>query len=84
MNLSDLAGPESPDLGPIGAIAISGLSSDSRTVVPGNLFVALSGTRADGSAFIADAISRGAAAIAAAPGVEVDGAVPGVAAPAAL
>ena len=76
MNLSDLAGPESPDLGPIGAIAISGLSSDSRTVVPGNLFVALSGTRADGSAFIADAISRGAAAIAAAPGVELDGAVP--------
>jgi UDP-N-acetylmuramoyl-L-alanyl-D-glutamate--2,6-diaminopimelate ligase len=39
---------------------ISGLASDSREVKPGYLFAALPGTRADGGAFIADAVRRGA------------------------
>jgi UDP-N-acetylmuramoyl-L-alanyl-D-glutamate--2,6-diaminopimelate ligase len=42
---------------------ITGIALDSRRVVPGNLFFALPGLRADGAAFIDEAISRGAAAV---------------------
>ncbi len=42
---------------------ISGLAMDSRRVMPGNLFFALPGRRADGSSFIDEAIQRGAVAI---------------------
>jgi UDP-N-acetylmuramoyl-L-alanyl-D-glutamate--2,6-diaminopimelate ligase len=42
---------------------ISGLVMDSRRVVPGNLFFALPGLRADGLAFVDEAVSRGASAI---------------------
>ena len=42
---------------------ISGLALDSRRVVPGNVFFALPGRRADGTHFIDEAISRGAAAV---------------------
>lgn len=41
-------------------IKFEGLASDSREVKPGYLFAALSGTRADGGAFVADAVARGA------------------------
>jgi len=41
----------------------AGLASDSRDVKPGYLFAALPGTRADGSAFLADAVARGAVAV---------------------
>jgi UDP-N-acetylmuramoyl-L-alanyl-D-glutamate--2,6-diaminopimelate ligase len=44
--------------GEIGDIAV-----DSRTTKPGDLFIAIPGTRLDGTGYIADAISRGAAAI---------------------
>jgi UDP-N-acetylmuramoyl-L-alanyl-D-glutamate--2,6-diaminopimelate ligase len=40
-----------------------GLASDSREVRPGFLFAALSGTKADGADFVADAVKRGAAAV---------------------
>ena len=40
---------------------ISGLAMDSRRVMPGNLFFALPGRRADGSSFIDEAIQRGLA-----------------------
>ena len=40
----------------------SGVSIDSRTVAPGDLFVALSGPNFDGQDFAADALDRGAAA----------------------
>jgi len=39
---------------------ISGLVMDSRRVVPGNLFFALPGLRADGASFLDEAVSRGA------------------------
>ncbi len=39
------------------------LTLDSRTVVPGALFMALTGTSQDGRRFISDAVARGAAAI---------------------
>jgi UDP-N-acetylmuramoyl-L-alanyl-D-glutamate--2,6-diaminopimelate ligase len=42
---------------------ISGLVMDSRRVVPGNLFFALPGYRADGASFIDEAIGRGAIAV---------------------
>lgn len=44
-------------------IEITGLCSDSRTVAPGNLFVAKKGSSYDGTQFIPDAISAGAVAI---------------------
>ena len=42
---------------------IRGLTADSRQVAPGFLFAALPGARADGRAHIAEAVSRGAAAV---------------------
>lgn len=42
---------------------ISGLVIDSRRVVPGTLFFALPGRRADGATFIDEAVSRGAVAV---------------------
>jgi UDP-N-acetylmuramoyl-L-alanyl-D-glutamate--2,6-diaminopimelate ligase len=44
-------------------VTIEGLSADSRTVAPGELFAALPGTQADGHAFIAEALQRGAVAV---------------------
>ncbi len=42
---------------------IAGVTADSRSVVPGDLFAALPGSRADGRTFISDAVKRGAVAI---------------------
>jgi len=76
MKISDLAGPETNDLGAAAATDIGGIASDSRKVRPGDLFVALSGTKADGSAFIADAVARGAAAVVVAEGASAEASVP--------
>lgn len=43
---------------------ITGVAHDSRTVEPGDLFVATVGQRFDGRAFVRDAVARGAVAIA--------------------
>jgi UDP-N-acetylmuramoyl-L-alanyl-D-glutamate--2,6-diaminopimelate ligase len=73
MRLSALAGStplvEDPD--------IIGLTADSRAVRPGYLFAALPGTRADGSTYVKDAVSRGASAVLARE--EIDGLPAGVA-----
>jgi UDP-N-acetylmuramoyl-L-alanyl-D-glutamate--2,6-diaminopimelate ligase len=45
-------------------VAITGVSSDSRTVAPGNLFIAKRGGTYDGTQFIRQAIGAGAVAIA--------------------
>src|SRR3984957_3246592 len=45
------------------ALAIAGVSADSRGVKPGFLFVAVPGTKTDGSAFIPQAIAAGAVAV---------------------
>jgi UDP-N-acetylmuramoyl-L-alanyl-D-glutamate--2,6-diaminopimelate ligase len=42
---------------------LSGITSDSRSVRPGNVYVAVRGSQADGHAFVPDAVARGAAAI---------------------
>jgi len=41
----------------------SGISADSRRIVPGDVFVALPGARRDGRSFIAEAVARGAVAV---------------------
>lgn len=41
-------------------LAVTGVTDDSRRVVPGMVFVAKRGAQADGAAFIRDAVSRGA------------------------
>ncbi len=51
---------------------ITSITEDSRRVEPGRLFVAVTGTRLDGHAYVADAIARGAAAVV----VERPGSVP--------
>jgi UDP-N-acetylmuramoyl-L-alanyl-D-glutamate--2,6-diaminopimelate ligase len=53
--------------------APAALSADSRSIVPGAVYVAVRGSQADGHRFVADAIRRGAAAVI----VETPG-VPGV------
>jgi len=50
-------------LSPIPKLTITGIALDSRSVRPGNLFVALSGGNTDGHRFIPQAIERGARAI---------------------
>ncbi len=42
---------------------VAGVSADSRTVTPGSIFVALTGSKIDGSRFIADAVTAGATAV---------------------
>ncbi|MCP1334949.1 UDP-N-acetylmuramoylalanyl-D-glutamyl-2,6-diaminopimelate--D-alanyl-D-alanine ligase [Futiania mangrovi] len=49
--------------GRIGAdVTVTGVSIDTRTLAPGDLFVALEGENRDGHTFVADALARGAAA----------------------
>ena len=50
---------------------LAGLTLDSRKVQPGYLFAALSGSKADGASFVADAVRRGAVAILAASDAEL-------------
>ena len=52
---------------------IAGLTADSRAVRPGFLFAALPGTRADGRAYLDEALARGAVAVLAPAGVSLAG-----------
>ena len=52
-------------------IEVSGITHDSREVVGGNLFVALTGGSFDGHAYIQDAINKGAAAVIGECGVSI-------------
>ncbi|MBP1844968.1 UDP-N-acetylmuramoyl-L-alanyl-D-glutamate--2,6-diaminopimelate ligase [Rhizobium petrolearium] len=79
MKLRDLAGRDFPEIaelmaGPAGELDVKGISSDSRKVVPGMLFAALAGSKADGSAYIGDAAARGA--VAAIAGHPADAGIP--------
>ena len=47
----------------VAGVAVQGLTADSRAVKPGILFAAMPGVKADGSAFIADALAKGAVAV---------------------
>jgi UDP-N-acetylmuramoyl-L-alanyl-D-glutamate--2,6-diaminopimelate ligase len=54
------------------AVFIADITDDSRSVVPGSLFVARRGVRQDARRFIADAVRAGAAAVLAEPGEGFD------------
>ncbi len=54
-------------------LTVTGLTADSRKAGPGMLFAALPGTKADGRAFIADAVARGVAAVLAPEGTQPAG-----------
>jgi UDP-N-acetylmuramoyl-L-alanyl-D-glutamate--2,6-diaminopimelate ligase len=73
MTLGELIGPEAELPAKLAAMPIAGLAADSRHVQPGYLFAALSGVNTNGARFIADAVSRGAAAILAPEGSQADG-----------
>jgi UDP-N-acetylmuramoyl-L-alanyl-D-glutamate--2,6-diaminopimelate ligase len=58
-----LPDPE-PTLPPAAAATeVTAVTYDSRQVIPGSIFVALRGARADGGAFVRDAVGRGAIAV---------------------
>ncbi|HSR55481.1 MAG TPA: Mur ligase family protein, partial [Alphaproteobacteria bacterium] len=59
-------------------VEVTGLTSDSRAVRPGNLFAALPGTRLDGRDFIQDALARGAGSILAPSGTALPEGTPSV------
>ncbi len=66
MKLNELlqkAGIEPPADQEIGELEITGISSHSRKVKKGNLFVALRGLTCDGTQYVADAFLRGAAVV---------------------
>lgn len=65
-------------IAPLGAgldceLEITGISYDSRTLTPGELFVALEGAETDGHRYLRDALQKGAAAVVCARGREVPG-----------
>ena len=81
MKITDLIGKDFPEIAAqlnadAGATEITGITADSRQVVPGSLFVAFPGSKTDGKAFIDDAIARGAAAVAIADGRHHECAIP--------
>ena len=51
---------------------VTGVQHDSRRVVAGDLFVAVSGQTHDGASFVGDAIERGAAAVMAERALEIE------------
>src|ERR1700693_397671 len=63
MKLRDLLTEDARCEARFDALAIDGLAADSRAVKPGFLFVAVPGTKADGLAFVAQAVSAGAVAV---------------------
>jgi UDP-N-acetylmuramoyl-L-alanyl-D-glutamate--2,6-diaminopimelate ligase len=63
MMLRDLLTSEARCEGRFATLAVSGISADSRTVKPGFLFVAVRGTKIDGSAFLSQAVAGGAVAV---------------------
>ncbi|MFN3744649.1 MAG: UDP-N-acetylmuramoyl-L-alanyl-D-glutamate--2,6-diaminopimelate ligase [Hyphomicrobiaceae bacterium] len=72
MLLSDLVPDEVAAPASASAITITGLTADSRTVQPGDLFAALAGSRTDGARFVAGALAKGAAAVLAGEGAVID------------
>ncbi len=61
-----------------GTVTITGIAYDSRKVMPGNLFVAMPGQRADGHDFIPEALAKGAAGVVAEKAEAIPAGVPGL------
>lgn len=62
--------------GPVPDVAVTGVTCDSRLVVPGDLFVATAGLRSDAHRFLDDAAARGAVAAVVESGGEGSPALP--------
>ena len=52
-------------------VSLGGLSTDSRTIAPGHIFLALKGERYDGHHFLTDAVNAGAAGVIVEPGATI-------------
>jgi UDP-N-acetylmuramoyl-L-alanyl-D-glutamate--2,6-diaminopimelate ligase len=63
MKFGDFRGVLPVDSAGDAAFDVTAITSDSRQVVPGALFFAVAGSKADGAAYAADAVKRGAGAI---------------------
>jgi UDP-N-acetylmuramoyl-L-alanyl-D-glutamate--2,6-diaminopimelate ligase len=63
MKLADLLRDETPIDASHAGLDVSGVSADSRSIRPGELFVAVSGAKADGLRFVRDAVAAGAVAV---------------------
>ena len=79
MQLAALIGSDALPFPEGGATEIAGLTADSRAVKPGYLFAALPGTKLDGTAFISQALEKGAAALLVPQGAAVEARVPVIA-----
>ncbi len=81
MKLRDLAGSDFPEIDALlassaGDVQITSITADSRQVAHGALFVAVPGSKADGSTFAGEAVTKGASAIVISANASVDAAVP--------
>jgi len=63
MKLKNLLTVDSVSDARFATLELDGISADSRTVKPGDLFVAMTGAKDDGLRFVAQALAAGAAAI---------------------
>jgi UDP-N-acetylmuramoyl-L-alanyl-D-glutamate--2,6-diaminopimelate ligase len=63
MKLADLLSDETSIDARDAGLDVTGVSADSRTIRPGDLFVAVRGARADGLGFVRDAVAAGAVAV---------------------
>src|SRR6478735_2914575 len=63
MKLADLLTTDAVSDARFAALELAGITTDSRTVKPGDLFVAVAGAKDDGLRFVGDALASGAAAI---------------------
>jgi UDP-N-acetylmuramoyl-L-alanyl-D-glutamate--2,6-diaminopimelate ligase len=63
MKLKNLLTVDSVSDARFATLELSGISADSRTVKPGDLFVAVTGAKEDGLRFVAQALAAGAAAV---------------------
>ena len=62
-SLRDILKPLSVDKSDLSPIEISGLSINSKTIKPGDLFIAIAGAKKNGNDYIGEAIQLGAVAI---------------------
>jgi UDP-N-acetylmuramoyl-L-alanyl-D-glutamate--2,6-diaminopimelate ligase len=63
MKLENLLTPDAVSDARFAALEVAGVSDDSRSVKPGDLFVAVGGTKDDGLRFVGQALAAGASAI---------------------
>jgi len=75
VRLADVSRALGARAGAGGDLAVTGVSIDTRTLVPGDVFVAIRGERFDGHTFVSEAFARGAAAAVVSSGADLDDAV---------